>query len=63
MSLSDRINEGKAYDSRGLRRCSNKTCNELYETDTQSPVCPDCKKIVQDKLTEEIMEAGYGYTH
>ena len=63
MSLSDRINEGKTYSAKGWRRCANKTCRELYESHTQSPLCPDCKKIVQDKLTEELMDNGYGYTH
>ena len=63
MSLSDRISDGKTYDAKGLRRCANKTCSELYKTDTQSPVCQDCKKIVQDKLAEELIDHGYGYTH
>jgi hypothetical protein len=63
VSLKERIEQGKTYQAKGWRRCANKTCHRLYETDTQSPLCDDCKRIVREKLAEELLEHGYGYTH
>jgi hypothetical protein len=59
MSLSERLAQGK----KSLGKCANKTCQRLFDVHMQSPLCPNCTKIVKDELAERLLKNGYGIRH